>query len=272
MRRKLAVLTAALLMALSACGGSPGPAAPEKPDPLAAIEEGLADIDSGRIQVAIRAITPGERLVEFEMSGTFSAATSEKSLPIADLKYSNRSGIKPKDSSFIADGDRAWVVNERGTKEVEGEGLDKLRGGGDVAGLSALNPKTWFEGAPKERSGDPVDGEPTTSYSGDVDVVAVLEDLTRMSANLGAYVSDGISDAGGQKILAAAQNPSLEVAAGTKDRLLRTVRFSVDITGDPKPLGPVLRELAANRIEFELSVSEINQVVDPPKIPEGATV
>jgi len=50
------------------------------------------------------------------------------------------------------------------------------------------------------------------------------------------------------------------------------VRFGVDIPTDPKDLAVILRELAANRIEFELSVSEINQPVTPPKTPEGAAV
>lgn len=273
MRKRIAVAAAAMLLALTACGGGEAETkAPEASDPMVAIDEALSDIDSGRIQVAIRAISPDKDPVAFEMSGTFSEATDEKSLPIADLKYSDRSGVKPQDSSFISDGERAWVVNNRGTKELEGEQLDRLRGGGDVAGLGALNPKGWFEDKPREREGEPVGGEPTTSYSGEIDTVAVIEDILSVSANLGAYAVDKVSDADREQIRAAAHNAALEVVAGTDDHLLRTVKFGVDVTGDLNALAPVLRELAASRIEFELSVTEINEPVDPPNTPEGAEV
>lgn len=271
MKRKLAAGLAALALVFAACGGDQ-PAKVENPDPMVSIDESLVDIDSGRIQVSIRAITPGQDPISWEMTGTFSQATDEESLPIADLKYSDRSGIKPQDSSFISDGERAWVVNSRGTKEVEGEQLDGMKGGDDVAGLSALHPKSWFEGQPTERAGYAAEGEPTTTYSGDVDSVAVIEDVIAVSANLGAYVAEVITDDGRDQIRAAAQNPTLEVVAGKADHLLRTVKFSVDITGDLRALGPVLRELAANRIEFELSLTELNEPVVVPKIPEGAAV
>lgn len=271
MRRTLAIGIVVLGLLFVACSEKDS-TEPTSSDPMVNIEQALAEIDSGRVQVAIRAITPGRDPVSFEMSGAFAAASGDKTLPIASLQYSDRSGIKPKDSSFISDGERAWVVNDRGTKEVEGEPLASLRGGHDVAGLSAFNPKSWFRGKPTERAGEKIAGEPTTTYSGDVDAVAVIEDVTRVSANLGAFVAEKISDAAREQIRAAAQNATLEVVAGTDDHLLRSVKFAVDITGDLKALGPVLRELAANRIEFDFSMTEINQAVDPPKIPEGAEV
>jgi hypothetical protein len=271
MRRTLAAAFAAVAIAFAACGGDE-PAPVENPDPMVSIDENLVDIDSGRIQVSIRAITPGEEPVSFEMSGTFSQATDEESLPIADLKYSNRSGVKPQDSSFISDGERAWVVNSRGTKEVEGEPLAGLKGGDDVAGLSALHPKSWFEAEPTKQPGPAVDGKPTTTYSGEVDPVAVIEDIIAVSANLGAFVAETITDDGRDQIRAAAQNAVLEVTAGKTDDLLRGVKFGVDITGDLAALRPVLRELAANRIEFELSITDLNGPVEVPKTPEGAAV
>lgn len=273
MRTKIVVLVITLLMALTACGGDPpDPTPTENPDPMAAIDEALADIDSGRIHIVIRANSPGAPPIAFEMSGTFSEAADKMSLPIADLKYSNRSGAEPQDSSFISDGERAWVVNEIGTKEVEGERLAGLRGGGDVVGLAVLNPRSWFKGDPQESEGEPVDGEPTTSYTGEVDALAMIEDIISVSSNLGALAAEKIPPDRRDQIRDAAQNATLEVVAGTEDRLLRTVKFGVDIAGDTAGLAPVLRQLAANRIEFELSLSEINGTFDPPPTPEGAEI
>ena len=272
MRRRLGVALVASLLVSGACGGdAPEDDAREQTDPITAIEEGLAQIDSGRIEVAIRAISPEAEPDSFEMSGAFAAATAEESLPIADLTYIDRSGIEPQESRFISDGERAWVVNEHGTKTLEDERLDALRGGGDVAGLRTLEPTTWFEGTPSAQPGEAVDGEPTTSYSGEVDVVALIEDITLMSANLGAFVSEEITDAGADRIRAAASNASLTVVAGTDDNLIRAVDFGVDIA-DPNGLRPILRELSANRIEFDLSLQDINEPVAPPKTPEGAEV
>ena len=275
----LAVVLLAACLAFSACGDNPAQdadRAAEKEDapklrgPLAPVEKKLAAIESGQVDAVIRANTPGQEPLAFEMHGTFAAATSEDALPVADLKYVDRSGDSAEESGFVSDGKQAWVITAKGgPKLVKDAQLDGLKGGEDVAGLRGLHPTKWFSGEIVQAKGQPSDGD-TTSYTGPVDVAAFFNDILPLSANLGAYVAPEIDEKDFDRVRDAARNATLEVVAGADSNEIHKITFGVDLEGDPDQLRDVLRELSANRVELELTLTGFNDPIETPARPEGA--
>lgn len=239
--------------------------------PLAPVEESLTEIESGQVDVVIRANTPEQEPLAFEMHGTFAAAESEETLPVANLKYIDRSGTSAEESGFVSDGAQAWVITAKGgPKPVKDEQLKALQGGEDVAGLRGLNPTTWFDGEVAQAAGPAVEGEATTAYTGPVDVAAFLNDILPLSANLGAYVAPEIEEKDLDRVRDAARNATLEVIATDAGDEVHKITFGVDLEGDPDALRDVLRELSANRVEMELTLTGVNDPIDKPAAPEGA--
>lgn len=280
MRKLLAGLFAACL-ALTACGDEPAPDedraaekddAPKPTGPLAPVETELAAIESGQVDVVIRANTPGQEPLAFEMHGTFAAAAGGEALPVADLKYIDRSGDSAEESGFVSDGKQAWVITAKGgPREVKDAQLEGLKGGEDVAGLRDLHPTKWFvNGQVVQAAGAPIDGEPSVAYSGVVDVPAFLNDILPLSANLGAYVAPKIEEKDFERVRAAARNAVLELIASEEGNEVHKVTFGVDLEGDPDQLRDVLRELSTNRVEMELTLTRVNEPIDKPARPEGA--
>lgn len=278
--KKLFVLLVAAALALSACGDDAAKdedrsaeeeGAPKLTGPLAPVEKELAAIESGKVDVVIRANTPGQELQAFEMHGTFAAATSDESLPVADLKYIDRAGDSAEESGFVSDGEQAWVITaKRGPQAVKEEQLTALQGGEDVAGLRGLHPTKWFDGPIVQKAGPPVEGGATTAFTGPVDVAAFLNDILPLSANLGAYVAPKIDEKDFDRVRDAARNAILEIIATEDGNEVHRITFGVDLEGDPDALRDVLRELSANRVEMELTLSGVNDPIDKPAPPEGA--
>jgi len=278
--RKLRLLLVVIALAAAACGDDAakdeGQSSDADPDTkltgsLAPVEQGLAEIESGQVDVVIRANTPGQEPVAFEMHGTFAAAESAEALPLADLEYIDRSGTSAEVSGFVSDGEQAWVITAKGgPKLVKDEQLTALQGGEDVAGLRGLNPTTWFDGEIVEAAGPSVEGEATTAYTGPVDVAAFLNDILPLSANLGAYSATEIEEKDLERVRAAARNATLEVVATAEGDEVHKVTFGVDLEGDPDGLRDVLRELSTNRVELEMTLTGVNEPIEKPARPEGA--
>lgn len=273
-QRFLVVVLAALLVLAAGCGGDDS-AAPD-PDPgepsgtLAAVEENLGDIDSGQIAVAVRATSAEGEPAAWEMTGRFQAAEDDQSLPVTDLTYIDREGESAEESRFVADGERAWVVTPKGPRAVEGASLEGLRGGEDPAGLRGLHLSEWFTGEVEGQPGASTDGTPTTAYTGEIDVVAVMNDLLTLAANLRAIVPRDLTGASTQRIRDAVQSAELEVLATSEEDLLQKVTLSMDLTADATELRDAIGELSGSHIEMELTLRDVNEPIESPSPPEGA--
>ena len=268
--RASAALLVALLVVLVGCGGEnpPEPEAQEAPGTLAAVEENLDDIRSGRVAMTIRVTSPDADPRVWEMEGPFQSPEGEDELPVADLTYRDRSG--DTESRFVSDGDRAWIVTEKGPEVLEGEDLEALRGGEDPAGLRTLNLTDWVSGDVQRNPGEAIDGEATTTYTGEVDAVGAMEDLMVLAANTGAYVPRTIIASHHERVRQAVQGAELSVVATDDGDLLRKVTLAMDLASDPAELSDVIGALAGPRIELELTISDINQPIEPPAPPQGA--
>ncbi len=203
------------------------------------------------------------------MEGPFSVAGSGDEVPVADLTYTQRIGGTSTETQFLADGERAWVVTPERTVEVEGKRLDSLKGGEDVSGLKGLHPTTWFEGEVKEAAGEDVGGTETTSYSGEVDAVAVLNDIVALAGNLGAEAPASLEGENAERVRKAVESSSLEVLAGTDDDILRRVVFEVNLAAG-EDLTEVLGDLAGVTLSFDFELTEVNEEVEAPGAPDGA--
>lgn len=270
--------SAALLLALAllgACGGGDAgdedaDAEPKPTGPLAAVESALSEVRSGHIELALLASTPGAEPVGFEMEGEFAVSDSEDELPIADLTYTERRGADAEITGFVADGEKAWIVTERKVSPVEGERLGALKGGEDVAGLEGLHPSKWLTGEVTETPAEPVDLQETTSYEGEVDALAVLNDIIGLAGNLGGDVPSTLEGPEAERVREAIKSAELELVAGAADDLIRRVSYSADLEAatEGEDLTQALGDLAAVRIEFNLELSEVNEPVDPPDEPQ----
>ena len=274
MRRGLTAAAAAVLLFVSACGGGEGSeeAAPDGPDEtagFASVQQGLGRIDSGRIELALHAIKPGDPPRGFEMVGLFASAATPDDLPMGELTYKQLLPTATKESGFVSDGSRAWVITDRGVTELQENRLEPLKGGEDVAGIRELNLAEWFAGEPTASPSAPLDGTPTVVYSGEVDAPAALNDLLGMTASLGANVPAPLKDEGIKLVREAVQSPQAAIVAGEEDDLVRKITFSIQLPPDRNDLLDALGRLYAERVEFQLTLTEVNKPITPPAAPSG---
>lgn len=272
MSRRLAAM-AAVLLVLVACGGDTTPDAGGGEAPpetgFATVAEGLSQIDSGRIELSLKATQANDPPRGFEMAGVFAAAASPDDLPLAELTYKNVLATATKESGFVSDGSRAWVITDRGVTELQDEKLEPLKGGGDVAGLQGLALSKWFSGEVTGRPGEPADGVETVTYSGEVDAAAALNDVLAMTASLGANVPAPLNEEGLELVRGAIQSSEATIVAGKEDNLVRRITLSIQLPPDRDDLLEALGRLYAERIEFQVNLTEVNEPVAPPAAPQG---
>jgi hypothetical protein len=261
----------AAAVVMSACGG--GSSTDETEDDLtgalAPVERALDEVKSGDIDLAFLATNAEGEPVSFEVHGPFEIASSGDDVPVADLTYNQRIGPTNNETRFIADGESAWVVTAERTVKVEGKRLESLKGGEDVSGLQGLHPTAWFEGEIKESAGQAVGGVKTTSYSGEVDALAVLNDIVGLAGNLGAEAPASLEGENAERVRKAIESSSLEVLAGTDDDILRRVAFEVKLSAG-EDLKEALGDLAGVTLRFEFELVDVNEPVDAPEAPKGA--
>lgn len=272
MKRWTAVAIAALTLIVAGCGrdgasDTRGDQPPE--DALAALDEGLSRIDSARIELSLRAVKPNDPPRGFEMTGVFASAATPDKLPLGELTYKQLLPTATKESGFVSDGSRAWVITDRGVTELTEERLEPLQGGEDPAGIRELELREWFVGEPTEGPGEQLDGVPTVVYGGAVDAPTVLNDLLGMTASLGANVPAPLNEEGLKLVRDTAQSPEAAIVAGEEDGLVRKITFSIQLPPDRNDLLDALGRLYAERLEFELTLTDVNEPVPPPGAPEG---
>lgn len=273
LKRRLALAVAAVFLLAAACGGDGASDAdgsdPSTSEGFASVEEGVGRIDSGRIELALRAVNPDDPPRGFEMSGIFASAASPEELPVAELTYRQLLPTATKQSQFVSDGSRAWVITDRGVTELMDDKLEPLRGGEDPAGIRELGLGEWFADEPAQRPGEALDGTPTVVYGGEVDAPAVLNDLLGMTASLGANVPAPLNAEGLELVREAVQSAEAAVVAGEEDNLVRKITFSMQLPPDRNDLLDALGRLYAERLEFELTLTDVNKPVAPPAEPQG---
>ena len=264
----LAVL-AALLAATTCSRRTPAERA------LAATEENLGKIRSGRLAMAVLASSPGApegRGVGFEMRGPFAVGQEEGSLPVADLEYTRVTGAQRRTTRFVSTGTRAFVEVDGEVQELGEDQLAEMRvrGGGGDRGLEGLSLGMWLD-EPRIGPGPPLDGVATERVEGRADPVATLNDLAAIAAQFGLAEDASLPTLEGEaaaQVRRATTSSSVDVLTGVEDRLLRHLELAIDLApaGAGEELRAALGDLAGTRLRFSLDVAAVNQpvAVDPP--------
>lgn len=242
MRRILAALAAPAVALLTACGGGDD-------GPLAEAERHLAEVESGRMVLAMEASTPdGDGPVGFRVEGPFSF-DSPGELAVLELTYTRVLGDDEEATTVVSTGDRAWVVQGEDSIAVPDDQLDPLRVDGDHSGVPSLGLEDWAVD-PEE------DGRTVTAG---IDAAAMLEDLQRIAADVdGEQAGDPLDEDAADRLRALVRDGELEVVTAGDGRF-ESLRAVVDFgAAVPDELRDALGAYAGARLTLTMSLEPLD--------------
>ena len=255
--RAAGLLATAALAAVTGCGGGDSPN-----EVLSETAGNLRDIRSGVMVFDVRANgRGGGRRAElgFRVDGPFALARGG-GLPVAKLRYTQRSAGRQASATLISTGEEAFVEAAGRTRKLRDAQTRELReAAGQVSadgGVRKLRLDRWMR-RPKLGDGPKVGGEETDRITADVEVAAALKDL-----------AGGLGDP--QQLARAVKRARVEVLTGAEDRLLRRLTLDVDLALDvPKGLRQQLGALVGGDVRLVFEVADPNRKVSVPRPATG---
>jgi hypothetical protein len=252
MSRAAASLTAVAL-AFTGCGLFGGP--------LEKTAAKLGDIRSGILEMRVIASTPAGQRTGFELKGPFAMPEGEE-LPQANLTYTRFAGTAEDTFGFISTGKAAFIkVGER-SYELPEEKVQSMRGSGSAGSrgpFSGLDLDGWVPDSEVVVSEQ--DSE-TETVTGDLDVVAAVNDLLGIAREYGGVDRPEIEGEDADLLRRAVKQASLELVTGKEDRILRSLAVSVDFGGDPpEAFKRALEGISGVNFTLELKLAQPNSEV-----------
>jgi hypothetical protein len=252
---------AAVMFLLASC-------ATDAKDVVTETADNLEELRSGLLELRVSATAaPGEEETAeagFELIGSFQLP-EEGALPVADLEYTDVGADEPVTQGFISTGDQAFIEVEGQAYELPPETTQTLLGGGG-------DDQSVFEGAsidewlidPQLEEGESLDGAEVDRVSGELDVIAALNDLFDIAARFGPTA--GFTTIEGdevERLENAVESSHMEIISGSEDRLLRRLLIEVELALDEEvSLAEVLGPLAGTSFTIDMSISEPNQPIE----------
>lgn len=266
LRRALAIAGCTLLLAgCDAFGIST--AGPE--EVLDETADNMAELTSGELGLSLTASggnpeSPTDE-VGFTLSGPFALPEAE-GLPLADLVYTRIQGTQRFETRFISTGEAAFVETNGTTYELPPEQLVGLQGSADTEAanlLADVRISDWVVD-PELQEDAPVQGDDEVDrVSGDLDVVAVVNDLLEIAGSFGTAAPTPLDGEDAEQLRNAVQAASIEVLTGSQDRILRRVTIDVDFGLDPAvPALSGIADLIGATILLELTIENPNEEVE----------
>jgi len=261
--RRAAALTAMALAgaALAGCGGSGDRAE----DVVAETAAKLRAVESGVVAIRVRIDPKAENAqpLAIRLRGLF-AFDDAGGLPVARVVYTEVRGGRRDTAALLATTRGAYAEVRGQAYELPAEQADRvervreLLAEGDWRGRLGID--HWIEGADLA-DGGVVDGATMDRVAGTLDVTAAAEDLVELARAFG-YTFGPVADVDPQAIEAATRSTAVRLFTGEHDRLLRRLEVEIDLGFDvPSPLRRTLGRLEGARIDFEVSVSDVNRPV-----------
>jgi hypothetical protein len=220
----------------------------------------ISEIRSGELTLDVGIETPGEDAAStgFTIDGVFMLAEEEDALPEADLTYTQRAGDDEVDGRFVSDGTTVFVEIEGERTELPADQVDAFRVEGDANADSVftqLDVETWLPDATVEEEGE------DTTITGDLDVVAALNDMFELAASFGGTAVPAIEGDQAEIVRSSVVSSSAEITAG-EDGLLRRLAMVIEFGVADADLREALGPLAGATFTLELDLTSVNEPVD----------
>ena len=220
----------------------------------------ISEIRSGELTLDVAIETTGEDVAStgFTIDGVFMLPDEEGALPEADLAYTQRAGDEEVDGRFISDGTTVFVEVEGERTELPADQVDAFRVEGDADAATVftqLDVEKWLPDATVEDEGG------DTTITGDLDVVAALNDMFELAASFGGAVVPAIEEDQAEIVRSSVVSSSAEITAG-EDGLLRRLSMAIEFGVADAELREALGPLAGATFTLELDLASVNDPVD----------
>lgn len=200
----------------------------------------------------------GDEATGFSLEGLFSLPEEQGALPEADLLYTQRADGSESEGRFIADGETVFVEVDGDRTQLPADQVESFRVDGTGAGDSVfgnLDVESWFPDPKIEESGDAV------TLSGDLDVIAALNDIFEIAKSFGAAMEPIEGDEAGI-VRDSVRSATGEITSGTEDGLLRHLAVEFDFGVADQDLATALGPLAGATFTINLDITNVNETVD----------
>lgn len=241
-----------VLLLLGACS-------PDATESAATSLQKISDIRSGEMVLDVSIAPAGEEeATGFSLDGLFSLPEEQGALPEADLLYIQRADGSEVEGRFIANGETVFVEVDGDRVELPPEQVESFRvqgsGSGDTI-FGNLDVQSWFPQPETEESGDAV------TLSGDLDVIAALNDIFEIAKSFGATLAPIEGDEA-EIVRDSVRSATGEITSGTEDGLLRHLAVDFDFGVADPDLAEALGPLAGATFTIDLTISNVNETVD----------
>lgn len=221
--------------------------------------QNIAEIRSGELTIDVGIAPAGEEeATGFALEGVFSLPDEAGALPEADLLYTQRVEGAEVEGRFISNGDTIFVEVDGGRTELPPDQIEDFKVTGsasDGSVFGALDVEEWFSDPTTEEAGDEV------TLSGELDVVAALNDIFEVARNFGATIQP-IEGSEADIVAESVRSARAEITSGAEDGLLRGVSLEIDFGVTDQELAEALGPLAGATFTLELDLSNVNEPVD----------
>jgi hypothetical protein len=204
----------------------------------------------------------------FELEGPV-ALCQQRALPILDVEYTQIANGQEATVRILANGTRGFVVlNGTAYQMSEGQQADLRSACEDLesgdGGLESLRVGDWVRD-PEASSGDDVD-----TVTGELDVVAVVNDLVDIARAFGGSTLSRLDRDDAQRIADATEGSSFELETGHDDHLLRRLALEAELGFNvPDDLRSALGDAVGGSFTFEFELDDPNGQVEV-QAPEDA--
>lgn len=248
---------------LAGCGGGDA-------DPAAVLSQTAANLGKIRSAESMHLkllVDPGEgEPFGFELEGPVALCES-RPLPTLDVEYTQIANGQEATVRIVSNGEQGFVVVNDTAYEMRQDQEADLRSACDDleagdGGLESLRVGDWVRD-PEASSGDEVD-----TVTGELDVVAVVNDLVDIARAFGGSALARLDRDDARRIAEATEDSSFELETGHDDRLLRRLSLEAELGFDvPDDLRRALGEAVGGTFTFELELEDPNaqiEVQQPP--------
>jgi hypothetical protein len=246
------------VVALAGCGG--GDADPAQV--LSQTATNLGKIKSAESMHLKLLVDPSEGdPFGFELEGPV-ALCERRPLPVLDVDYTQIANGQEATVRIVSDGEQGFVVLNGTAYELRDDQEADLRSAcedlesGD-GGLASLRVGDWVRD-PEASSGDDVD-----TVTGELDVVAVVNDLVDIARAFGGSTLARLDRDDAQRIADATEDSSFELESGHGDHLLRRLALEAELGFNvPDDLRRALGDAVGGTLMFELELEDPNAQVE----------